>query len=316
MKHVLINNDKYRIDTSTHFNGVIVSMSDEEFEKMRVRGPQYLATPDFSPDSISYIHYDQVEDMCELDEETCTGKVGRVLLATARYLPPSTTLFAFRPKRRKYQVELAAAEFKIEGDRFMREVTPSPIVESYEQDGLDSTTDGVRLSEGAAKYLEGLPMGAIERAGESQREIAGELKLTKGNVLEIMMPGNLGKLKSVKLNKSAPYTYHSHPDDAYRASGVGMGFPSPKDYTIFFVNKTMKLHFVASREGLYVMARGQEEITDVNATEFRNLLDDSSIASKTNGMSGSEHAKAITDLGFFRVSFVEWRNKNKFIIYI
>jgi hypothetical protein len=168
------------------------------------------------------------------------------------------------------------------------------------------------LSAKALKYLERLPTSAISVAGESQREIAGELVLTevRGGVgtLSLVSGGKVGRTKGVKLNKLAPYTYHSHPEDAYTSSGVGMGFPSVKDYTIFFVNRTMKVHFVASLEGLYVLSRAESEVDDVSASEFKKILEDSFIASKTNGMSGSSHANAMTELGFFRVSFWQWRD--------
>jgi hypothetical protein len=318
MKHVLFNNAKYRIG-ETKFNGAVVSMDGKEFEKMRVRGPAYLQSDEFAPDSISYVHYDEERGVCELDEETCSGKVGRVLLATIRYLPPSTSLFAFRPKSRKYKVELAAAEFKIddEGNAVHAHDIPSTTPPQTPESSESRDYASLRLSAKAAKYLMGLPMGGIEVAGESQREIAGDLKATRGadGVGILSLNGSTtGTVKTVSLNKLAPYTYHSHPEDAYRMNGVGVGFPSAKDYTIFFVNKKMKAHFVAAIEGLYIMTRGREDVgADVSATEFRQILEDSFVTSKTNGMTGTEHAKAITDIGFFRVVFVEWEDREKII---
>ena len=205
-------------------------------------------------------------------------------------------------------VELMAAEFRVAGGGLARDVASDDL--DTDSGVVDTEVGAILLSAKALKYLERLPTSAISVAGESQREIAGELVLTevRGGVgtLSLVSGGKAGRTKGVKLNKLAPYTYHSHPEDAYTSSGVGMVFPSVNDYTIFFVNRTMKVHFVASLEGLYVLSRAESEVDDVSASEFKKILEDSFIASKTNGMSGSSHANAMTELGFFRVSFLQW----------
>lgn len=295
MRVILVDTRKYNRFKKPGMNGAVITMSSAEFSKLMTLGPEQFGS--MNPKLVSFVDYSSSNGTCELDMGSCKGNIPAVRRATMRYLPIDTVLLATEAKGNK---ELVSNGFKDEygdGAWKYRHVDHGIVNSSNAPSG------NYKLSDAAFEYLKTLPYRGVEKAGAKQNEIAGSLMSCNdetGTELCIIPGSEIGSPMKVSIPGSA-FTYHSHPEDAYTKRGVDVGFPSNADYRTFSRNEQMKAHYISTVEGLYhIHSRADDQ------GEFDRVLRSSVATDKTNGMTPQQHADAMTELGFFTVTFIPW----------
>ena len=61
-----------------------------------------------------------------------------------------------------------------------------------------------------------------------------------------------------------PFTFHTHPSEAYLRHNLSLGWPSTQDYitSVYSMINGCAAHFVISKEGVYVISLTKESIIE------------------------------------------------------
>jgi len=332
----------YPIPTTTGRIGVVLVLTDKNMKILKHHRIKCLNSTEFMSEVISFgfLSYDQNSGRCVL-EKSCKGMVKQVVDCTMRYVPNNTILVA-NTTDNAFREELISLFFT---DDNVNPLTRLNDVFFYDYNNLTNRNKYIynssnisnivcsysyKLTPKTVDYLKTLPFSGTTRNNDgtlSQKEFAGSMvtKFIDDNLVHHLSienrPHNGGE-KNVSNNVEL-VTFHSHPESAYDDASVKYGFPSIADYTSFLTVESLTnviTHMVSCIEGIYFISVPSEFIEsgyEIDSS-IRDLISDSGVTDKNNGMSPTEHAIEMSKLTingkrFVTVTFLNWENSNSII---
>jgi|UniRef100_A0A6C0LTY2 hypothetical protein len=177
-----------------------------------------------------------------------------------------------------------------------------------------------RMSDTTYNYMKDLSnRGSILSNGSiRQHEIAGVMEpgICNNNVKELNLCDKLSGANGSVSMKPSPFSFHTHPVEAYEQRSVKYGWPSATDYITFYkatvLYPLLILHIVVSVEGFYVLSKPHHHVTEISE-KIEKAIRENKVIDKTKSYTPEEHVAGISSmrvdgLRIVNVKFFTWRD--------
>lgn len=160
---------------------------------------------------------------------------------------------------------------------------------------------------------------------ENTNEVVGDLgifkieeniyNMTKGKTLNVGTDDKVSKI-------NAPFSFHTHPRNAYHKYDVTRGIPSNWDYLVFATsycdkNNSMLFHIVVAIEGLYVISFSKDSCDKIKKIDqkLNDFIMDNYGEIPRKNLNIQNYCTRMCDIKYkgdrlFDVTFIDWKDIN------